>query len=131
MRRKTAHLCLTDMLLELLSVQKKVALLLPSEDDLFMFDYAVTEVVSSRCMSSSPLFLEIGVIVGIIEFSETQVLEQVSWRVPYAPALSCQSVLVPHDGGNACKRELQVSHMYAAQIYVVCPYETISCIIDA
>lgn len=66
---------LTDMLLELLSVQKKVALLLPSEDDLFMFDYAVTEVVSSRCMSSPPLFLEVWVIVGIIEFAETQVLK--------------------------------------------------------
>lgn len=53
----------------------KVALLLPSEDDLFMFDYAVTEVVSSRCMSSPPLFLEVWVIVGIIEFAETQVLK--------------------------------------------------------
>ena len=63
------------MLLELLSVQKKVALLLPSEDDLFMFDYAVTEVVSSRCMSRPPLFLEVWVIVGIIEFAETQVLK--------------------------------------------------------
>ena len=75
-------------------------------------------------MSSPPL-------VKGIEFAETQVLEQVSWRVPYAPALSRQCVLVPHDGGNACERKLQIGHMYAAQIDVVCLYKTVPCVVDA
>ena len=75
-------------------------------------------------MSSPPL-------VKGIEFAETQELEEICRCVPYAPAFPRQGVLVPDDGGNACKRELQISHMYAAQIDVVCLYKTVPCVVDA
>ena len=80
--------------------------------NLRLFRRSFRACVSSRYMSSPPF-------VKVIEFAETQVLEQIRGGIPYAPAFPRQGVLVPDNGGNTCKRELQVGHMYAAQIDVV------------
>ena len=78
---------------------------------------------SSRCMSRS--------FVKVIEFAETQVLEEICRSVSNAPTFSGQCVLVPDDGGNARDGKLQIGHMNAADIDVVRLYETISGVVDA
>ena len=52
------------------------------------------------------------------EFAETRVLHDERRRVPYAPKLPRQAVLVADNGGRSCKRELQVRHVDAPKVDV-------------
>ena len=75
--------------------------------------------------------MEFGIVIRVIEFVESQVLEKVSRGIPDAPAISGKCILVPDDGGSARERKLQIGHMHAADINVVCLDETVAGIVDA
>ena len=67
----------------------------------------------------------------MVEFAETRVLHDERRRVPYAPKLLRQSVLMPDNGGRSCKRELQVRHVNAPNVDVSGVQIAVPSIVDA
>ena len=64
-------------------------------------------------------------------FAEPQVLEEQRRRVPNAPKLAGERVLMPYYGRHARKRELQIGHVNAALVDIARVDETIAGIVDA